>query len=63
MTALMRNLRYLKGTSSKGILFNKNDHLNFLAYTDADWARDRDDRRSTWGYFRLVGGNLVTPRF
>ena len=36
MTVVMRILRYLKGTSSKGILFKKNDHLDLLAYTYAD---------------------------
>ena len=40
MTTIMRILRYLKGINSKGILFKKNDHLDFLAYTDADWAED-----------------------
>nr|GEZ84902.1 putative reverse transcriptase, RNA-dependent DNA polymerase [Tanacetum cinerariifolium] len=28
--------------------------------TDADWARDKGNERSTSGYFSLVGGNLVT---
>ena len=60
MTIVMRILRYLKGTSSKGILFKKNDHLDLLAYTNVDWAEDREDKRSTSGYFTLVGGNLVT---
>ena len=60
MTTVMRILRYLKGTSSRGILFSKNGHLDLLGYTDADWAGDRDDRRSTSGYFTLFGGNLVT---
>ena len=36
MTIVMRILRYLKGTSSRGILFMKNDHLDLLAYTDVD---------------------------
>ena len=31
-----------------------------LTYIDIDWAGDRDDRRSTSGYFTLVEGNLVT---
>ena len=44
MTAVMRILRYLKGTSDRGILFQKHGHLDLLAYTDADWAGDRDDR-------------------
>uniref|UniRef100_A0A3Q7F038 GAG-pre-integrase domain-containing protein n=1 Tax=Solanum lycopersicum TaxID=4081 RepID=A0A3Q7F038_SOLLC len=62
MTAVMRILRYLKGTSSTGIYFGKNDSLDIIAYTDADWAGDRDERKSTSGYFTLVGGNLVTWR-
>ena len=60
MTALMRILRYLTGTSSQGLLFGKNDNLDLLAYTDADWAGDIDDRKSTSGYSTIVGGNLVT---
>ena len=56
----MRILRYLKSTSSKGLLFGKNDNLNLQAYTDANWAGDKDDKKSTLGYFTLVGGNLVS---
>ena len=62
MEAVIRILRYLKGTSGRGVLYQKNGHLDVVAYTDADWAGDRDDRRSTSGYFTLVGGNLVTWR-
>ena len=60
MGVVMRILRYLKGTSSRGIFYMKNGHLDLLAYTDADWAGDRDDMKSTYGYFTLVGGNLIT---
>ena len=60
MAVVMRIPRYLKGTSSREIFYKKNRHLDLLAYTDADWAGDRNDRRSTSGYFTLVGGNLVT---
>ena len=62
MTTVTRILRYLKGISSKGLLFGKNDNLELLAYTDADWTRYRNDRMSTSGYFTIVGGNLVTWR-
>ena len=55
MTTVMRILRYLKGTSSRGILFRKNDHLDLLAYTDADQTSERDDKRSISDYFTLVG--------
>ena len=63
MNAVMRILRYLKSTSGKGILFTKNvDCQSVDAYSDFDWARAIDDRRSTTGYFTFVGGNLVTWR-
>ena len=60
ITSFMRILRYLKGTSSRGIFYKKNWHLDLLAYTDADWAGDRDDKKSTSKYITLVRGNLVT---
>jgi len=31
-------------------------------YTDADWAGNVSDRKSTSGYFTFIGGNLVTWR-
>ena len=62
MEAVVRILRYLKGTSDRGVFFGKNHHLDLVAYTDADWSGDRDSRKSTSGYFTLVGGNLVTWR-
>lgn len=45
-------LRYLKGTAEKGLCFRRNDSekLGLQAYSDADWAADTSDRRSTTGY-------------
>jgi Reverse transcriptase (RNA-dependent DNA polymerase) len=60
LEAVMRIIRYLKGTPGKGIVFRKNSHLQVVAYSDADWAGCVIDRRSTAGYFTFVGGNLVT---
>jgi hypothetical protein len=31
-------------------------------YTHADWAGSKIDRRSIFGYFTFIGGNLVTWR-
>ena len=53
MEAVMRLLRYLKGTCNRGIFFRRNQHLDLVAYIDADWAGDQDDRRSTSGYFLI----------
>nr|GEV30153.1 putative reverse transcriptase, RNA-dependent DNA polymerase [Tanacetum cinerariifolium] len=60
MHAVLRIVTYLKGTTSHGVLFKTNGHLNIHIFTDADWAGDKENRRSTSGYFSLVGGNLVT---
>jgi hypothetical protein len=60
MAAVIRILRYLKSSPGKGLMFSKNNHLNIDGYTDADWAGDAHDRRSTSGYFTFVGGNLVS---
>ncbi|RVW62991.1 Retrovirus-related Pol polyprotein from transposon RE1 [Vitis vinifera] len=60
MNAVTQILRYLKGTLGKGIMFSKNGHLEITGYTDADWAGNIFDRKSTSGYFTFVGGNLVT---
>nr|GEW03541.1 hypothetical protein [Tanacetum cinerariifolium] len=38
MKAVMRILRYLKGTTGHGVLFKPNGHLVTQLYTDADWA-------------------------
>ena len=62
MDAVIRILRYLKSSPGKGLMFSKNNHLNVDGYTDADWAGNISDRKSTSGYFTFVGGNLVTWR-
>jgi hypothetical protein len=62
MDAVIRILRYLKSSPGKGLMLSKNDHLRVEGYTDADWAGNISDRKSTSGYFMFVGGNLVTWR-
>ena len=56
-TAVKRIFRYLQGTTSHGIRFKSNGDLNFMCFSDADWADDITDRKSTSGYiFTLAGG-------
>ena len=55
-------LKYLTGSSRKGILFKQGSRLVFKTYTDAHYAGFVVDRRSTIGYCTLLGGNLVTWR-
>ena len=60
MDVVMQILRYLKSSPGKGLMFSKNGHLNVVGYTDANWAGNITDWKSTSGYFTLAGGNLVT---
>nr|GEU80860.1 putative ribonuclease H-like domain-containing protein [Tanacetum cinerariifolium] len=58
MHAVLRIVRYLKGTTSHGMLFKTNGYLNIQIFTDADWAEYKGNKRSTSGYFSLVGEAL-----
>ena len=57
---LKRILRYLKGSVGRGILMRNHGSHHIMAYTDADWAGNALDRKSTTGFCTFVGGNLVT---
>ncbi|XP_038990562.1 secreted RxLR effector protein 161-like [Hibiscus syriacus] len=62
LEAVYRMLRYLKGTTSKGLQFKKNTSCDIELYTYADWAGSVSDRRSTSGYCSYMWGNLMTWR-
>jgi hypothetical protein len=55
-----RILRYVSGTNFYGLFYTSANDSNVVAYTDADWAGNLDDRKSTSGYDFLFGGNLVS---
>lgn len=48
-------LRYIKGTLFHGLHFSAHSSLELRAYSDADWAGDPTDRRSTTGYCFFLG--------
>ncbi|XP_014519706.1 uncharacterized protein LOC106776751 [Vigna radiata var. radiata] len=58
--AVKHILRYVKGTMSYGLSFTRGASLNVLGYSDADWARCIETRRSTYGYYIFLGGNLIS---
>ncbi|GKV49633.1 hypothetical protein SLEP1_g56374 [Rubroshorea leprosula] len=60
--ALKRVLRYLRGTTSHGILLRPQQSLSLHAFSDADWAGDRDTCLSTTGYIVFLGGNPISWR-
>ncbi|RVW85510.1 Retrovirus-related Pol polyprotein from transposon RE1 [Vitis vinifera] len=59
MEAVYRILRYLKMTPGKGLFFRKTENRDTEVYSDADWAGNIIDRRSTSGYCSFVWGNLL----
>ena len=59
-TAVKRILRYLKGTCNYGLLYRKDAPAELTGYSDADWAGDVGDRKSTSGYIYLLGGAAIS---
>ncbi|KAJ9552201.1 hypothetical protein OSB04_016246 [Centaurea solstitialis] len=59
-TAVKRLLRYLQGTLHKGLLLRRHSPLHLHAFTDADWAGDKDNYRNTTGYVIFLGSNPIS---
>jgi hypothetical protein len=60
--AVIHILRYIKGTMFHGLHFSAHSTLNLCAYSDADWAGDPTDRRSTTGFCFFLGDSLISWR-
>lgn len=61
-SAVLRIIRYVKGTIFHGLRFSANSSLVLSGYSDADWAGDPTDRRSTTGYYFFLGNSLLSWR-
>ena len=59
-TALKRVLRYLADSCDKGVFISMTAPLNLHAYSDADWAGDKDDYISTTGYLLYLGSTPIS---
>ncbi|GKC78699.1 retrovirus-related pol polyprotein from transposon TNT 1-94 [Tanacetum coccineum] len=75
-SAVKRILHYFHGTVEHGMLIRRssgstlqdftdvlwkgNPNTSLEAFSDADWARDSDDRRSTRGFAIYLGSNLIS---
>ena len=60
MTTLKRIIEYVKTTAEFGVRYIKDTNDVLAGYSDADWARNADDRKSTSGGCFYVGNNLVS---
>ncbi|GKV20452.1 hypothetical protein SLEP1_g30576 [Rubroshorea leprosula] len=60
LTAVLRIIRYLHGTISRGLFFSSHPCMQLQAYADADWAGCPDTRRSTTSWCVFLGDSLIS---
>ena len=60
LTAAKRVFRYLKGTANLALTYRATGNDELHGYSDADWAGDRDTRRSTSGHVFILSDGAVT---
>jgi hypothetical protein len=53
-------LRYLRGTIEYGLRYAQGDGVKLMGYTDADWAGNAVDRKSTSGCCFSLGSGVVS---
>ena len=58
--AVLRILRYLRGTLHQCLVLSSTSNLTLRAYADADWAGDVSDRKSTSGFCVFLGDSLIS---
>ena len=60
MISLKRIIKYIKTTVDFGRWYSKDTNNVLVGYSNADWAGNADDRKSTSGGCFYVGNNLVS---
>lgn len=60
MQAVKHIYRYLRGTSDLALLYQRGEDNYLSGFTDADWAGDLHDRKSSTGFAFLLGSTPVT---
>jgi hypothetical protein len=53
-------LRYLQDTKDLGLLYDGDSNAGLIAYSDSDWAEDKDNRHSVGGYIILQARGAVS---
>ncbi|XP_073051223.1 secreted RxLR effector protein 161-like [Primulina eburnea] len=58
--AAKRVMRYLQRTKDHMLTYRKSDNLEIIGYSDSDFARCEDSKRSTSGYIYLLAGGAIS---
>lgn len=57
-----RTLRYLRSTPDYGIMFQQTESAKLICFSDADWAGDHQNRRSTSGLVSFLNTGPISFR-
>ena len=60
LNAIKKILRHLVGTTNLGLWYEKGTFCDVIGYCDADFARDRVERKSTSGCCCFLRKSLIT---
>jgi hypothetical protein len=58
--AVLRIMRYLRGTVFQSLLLSSTSSLELRAYSDADHGSDPTDRKSVTGFCIFLGDSLIS---
>jgi hypothetical protein len=53
-------LRYIHGTLNYGLIYTTSSDIKLHGFTDSDWARSAEDRRSTSGMCFSLGSAMIS---
>ena len=59
-TAAKHILRYIKGTVEYGLVYERRGIVQLTGFTDVEWARCVEDRKSTSGCCFSIGSGVVS---
>ncbi|KAK9080260.1 hypothetical protein SSX86_001936 [Deinandra increscens subsp. villosa] len=60
--AAKKVLRYLQGTKDYKLTYRRTNNLEVIGYSDSDFAKCKDDKKSTSGYIFMLAGGPISWR-